>query len=55
MVFDILGRPVIQRDIQKNSSAIRTSLPMDNLNRGLYIVKVFTQSGMQSVKQVVKP
>ena len=55
MVFDILGRPVIQRDIQKNSSAIRTTLPMDNLNRGLYVVKVFTQSGMQSVKQVVKP
>ena len=53
-VFDILGRPVTQAIQQKNSNVLRISIPMDNLRNGIYVVKVSTAGGMQSVKQVVK-
>lgn len=53
-VFDILGRPVSQTIQQKNSNVLRISIPMDNLRNGIYVVKVSTAGGMQSVKQVVK-
>jgi hypothetical protein len=54
MVFDILGRPVSQTIQNKSSNVLRISIPMDNLRKGIYVVKVSTAGGMQSVKQVVK-
>ncbi len=53
-LFDILGRPVQRSVISKSGSVMRTSIDMSQLKSGIYVVKVSTASGMQTVKQVVK-
>lgn len=53
-LFDMLGRPVSQTVVNKSALVYRTLVPMSGLQNGMYVVKVATASGMQSVKQVVK-
>lgn len=54
-LFDVLGRPVSQTVETKSANVLRFTLPMDHLRSGMYVVKVSTTGGMQTVKQVVKP
>jgi predicted esterase len=54
VVYDILGRPVTQLSENKLNNTLRMTISMDAYTNGVYVVKVTSAGGMQSVKQVVK-
>jgi hypothetical protein len=55
ILYDAAGRALKRMQENKNANLFRMTVPMNDLPRGYYVLKLMTSSGLQMSKQVVKP
>ncbi|HSF45739.1 MAG TPA: T9SS type A sorting domain-containing protein, partial [Chitinophagaceae bacterium] len=55
ILYDAAGRIVKRMQENKSGNLFRTTVSMQDIPKGYYILKLMTSSGLQLTKQVVKP
>jgi hypothetical protein len=55
ILYDAAGRPMKRMQETKNSNLFRMTVPMNDIPKGYYVLRLLTSSGLQVSKQVVKP
>jgi hypothetical protein len=53
-LFDALGRPVLQKNLQPNGNALQEQLTLDGIPAGVYLVHLALETGTWSGKLMVK-